>query len=149
MSVIQLTSPGKPLHRKWEVTRSWDRSRETRRGAAGPGDAAELFLHVAKWGWAACVRGVMGKEREKERIWRSETFRKHFPPCWEGKLEAKIWFLLGYSFIECFAYASPQVHLTEHHLAGGRGMPMGSTRTSMPKRAAGVGSFCRWKQGLG
>lgn len=27
MSMIQLTSPEKPLHRKWKVTRSWDSSR--------------------------------------------------------------------------------------------------------------------------
>lgn len=110
MSMIQLTSPEKPLHRKWKVTRSWDSSRggtaegRPARGYGRPitarGKIGLICLHLRGW------RGGM---QRGERVWSSETFRKLFPPRrWKGKSEANACFLSRYSVIKVFClYVAP------------------------------------------
>lgn len=71
----------------------------------------ELLLHMGLS--CLCPRG----DGEREKIWRTETLRKLFPPChWKDKLEAKPWVLLGYSVIKCFACTWQSITLLE---AGG------------------------------
>lgn len=53
MSIIQLTSPEKPLQCKWEVTRSWARRTQN---------------CYCTWGWAVCVQGVTGRERKSGEL---------------------------------------------------------------------------------
>lgn len=126
MSMIQLTSPEKPLHRKWKVTRSWDSSRggtaegRPARGYGRPvtarGKIGLICLHLGGGGGGVTRRDAEGRKR----VWSSETFRKLFPPRrWKGKSEANACFLSRYSVVKCFVY-------TWHRGAAHQQMPDGA-----------------------
>lgn len=137
MSVIQLRSPEKPLRSKWEVTGSWERSRETWQ------DCCCMWQR----GLELPVSEGYREERENLEKWHSESSSHPAAGMANWRQTHEFYWVLPSS--SAWPTHHPEYTWQRITLLGAGGCPQAPAGDLCPKTAAGVGSFCRWKQGLG